>query len=81
MKTALYILCLCLLAQPVLAEKAPSVMFDPPEQSITGTPSLENPSGGDHCEDLLQKIEQLKGKPQRKHSMMERYELECAQPQ
>lgn len=81
MKRLLYPLCLCLLGQPALAEKAPSVMFEPPEQAITGTPPLETTSGGDRCEELLQKIEQLKGKPQRKHSMIERYELECSQPQ
>jgi hypothetical protein len=82
MKVALYPLCLCLLAQPALAEKAPSIMFDPPQRSISGSTSLEPPpSDGDRCEALLQKIEQLKGKPQRKHSMIERYQLECGQPE
>ena len=80
MKTTLYPLCLCLLAHPALAEKAPSVMFQPPEETISGTPPLETGSEGDRCEELLQKIERLKGKPQRKHSMLERYELECAKP-
>lgn len=81
MKTTLYTLGLCLLAYPALAEKAPSVMFQPPEQTISGTPPLETSSEGDHCEKLLQKVERLKGKPQRKHSMLERYELECGKPQ
>jgi hypothetical protein len=81
MKSALYPLCLCLWAHPALAEKAPSVMFDPPQQTISGSPPLEVPSDADRCEALLQKIEQLKGKPQRKHSMMERYQLECGRPE
>ncbi len=78
MKKALYPLCLALLVHPALAEKAPSVMFEPPQQTATDTPALEAPSEGERCEELLRKIEQLKGKPQRKHSMMERYQLECA---
>lgn len=81
MNRHLFTLLLCCLTLPALAEKAPSVMFEPPEQSVTGTPPLETPSEGDRCEELLQKIEQLKGKPQRKHSMMERYEMECGQAQ
>jgi hypothetical protein len=56
-------------------------MFEPAQQTLTSTPTLEAPTGSDHCEELLQKIEQLKGKPQRKHSMMERYQIECAPPQ
>ena len=81
MNRSLYPLCLSLLALPVLAEKAPSVMFEPPAETVTGTPPLEAPSEGDRCEEMMQKIEQLKGKPQRKSSMMERYQLECAPPQ
>ncbi len=73
----LFLLCLYPLSQAAMAEKAPSVMFAPPEESITSTPPLEMESGGDRCEELLRRIEELKGKPQRKHAAMERYQAEC----
>jgi hypothetical protein len=74
------LLFLLTISHHALGEKAPSVMFDPPEESITSVPPLEQPSVGDRCEALLREIEALKGKPQRRHSARERYRLECSQP-
>jgi hypothetical protein len=54
-------------------------MFDLPEKTITATPPLERQSTGDRCEELLRKAEALKGKPQRRHTALERYRKECSQ--
>ena len=81
-QTALLLcLCLCPTVPVAMAEKAPSVMFEPPEQTITATPPLERSSTGDKCEELLRKIEALKGKPQQRHTARERYQQECTQNQ
>jgi hypothetical protein len=34
-------------------------------------------SQGEQCMELSRQIEQLKGKPQRRHALMQRYQLEC----
>ena len=34
-------------------------------------------AGGDHCADLLRRVDELKGKPQRRSTAMARYEAEC----
>jgi hypothetical protein len=78
-KKTVFLLCLCSASQLATAEKAPSMMFDPPEHAITATPPLEQQSTGDRCEELLHKIEALRGKPQRRHAVLERYRKECSQ--
>jgi hypothetical protein len=76
-KQTAFLLCLYPLGPFALAQKAPSVMFEPPEQTINATPPLERGSTGDKCEALLRKIEELKGKPQQRHAARARYEQEC----
>ena len=31
----------------------------------------------EHCQDLLRQADELKGKPQRRATVMQRYEIEC----
>ncbi|MET0066901.1 MAG: hypothetical protein ABW076_11215 [Candidatus Thiodiazotropha sp.] len=60
-------------------EKGQSVMFAPKQPEVDLTPADTGHSTGDRCEALLQEAESLKGKPQRKHTVLERYRLECSQ--
>lgn len=63
-----------------LAEKAPSVMFGNPDP-------IYNESGRDSseadraafCKDLRKQLDELKGKPQRRNAVYQRYQLECQQ--
>jgi hypothetical protein len=72
-------LLLCLLPVTTLGEKGQSLMFKSEENPITTPPdTLQQQSQGDECQSLLRKIESLKGKPQRKHSAMERYRQQCS---
>ncbi|MCU7828813.1 MAG: hypothetical protein KZQ85_07055 [Candidatus Thiodiazotropha sp. (ex Myrtea sp. 'scaly one' KF741663)] len=61
-----------------VAEKGRSIMFEPPENMLDTPAQSETQSQGEKCQDLLRKIEELKGKPQRKHAAMTRYDQECA---
>ena len=81
LKQTALLLCLFPAVPDAVAEKAPSVMFEPPEQAITATPPLERSTRGDKCEELLRRIEELKGKPQQRHTARERYQQECLQSQ
>ena len=49
----------------------------PPNQLTTMPDSMQAKGRGDRCIELGNEIEQLKGKPQRRHAAMERYRLEC----
>ncbi len=70
----------CLPTNFTLADdKGQSVMFSPEEPAIDLAPADKGVSSGDKCEALLQEAEALKGKPQRKHTVLERYRLECSQ--
>ncbi len=71
------LLCGCLLSIPLLAEKGASVMFEPPAETITATPPMETQGLGDKCQELLQRIEDLEGQPQKRHTARMRYQQEC----
>ncbi len=62
-------------------EKGQSLMFAPKQPAIDLTSDGTNPSPGDKCEALLREAESLQGKPQRKHTILERYRLECTEAQ
>lgn len=61
-----------------------SIMFQDQEQNrdyLTTLPeSQKQKSRGDRCTDMLQEAERLKGKPQRRSAMMDRYRKECELP-
>ena len=69
---------------PVLPQASPqgsgagqSIMFQsqPGYDHLTTMP--EKPSLGDRCQQMSREIESLKGKPQRRYSLMQRYKQEC----
>ena len=69
---------------PVLPQASPqgsgagqSIMFQnqPGYDHLTTIP--EKPSLGDRCQQMSRDIENLKGKPQRRYSLMQRYKQEC----
>ena len=58
-----------------------SIMFQDQEQNrdyLTTLPeSQQQKSRGDRCMEMLQEAERLKGRPQRRSAMMDRYRKEC----
>ena len=58
-----------------------SIMFQGQEQNrdyLTTLPeSQKQKSRGDRCMEMLHEAERLKGKPQRRSAMMDRYRKEC----
>ena len=67
---------LLLSAADLFAEKGESVMFEPTQHPFTEAPP-DTDDQAEKCQQLLRQIEELKGKPQRRHAAMERHKLEC----
>ena len=65
----------CLSSGPVLAQKGESILFGDEAPSLAPLPAGQDQ--GDKCEQLLQEIDSLKGKPQRRAAAQQRYEAEC----
>ena len=67
-------------SQSIMFEQAPPPYEQqetfPPYEQKNASPATTN-STEDYCAGLLQKIEELKGKPLRRTAARERYELEC----
>jgi hypothetical protein len=61
-----------------LAERGESVMFEPKAQPFTEPPA-KSQTEADKCQQLLQQIEALKGKPQRRHTAIERHKKACSE--
>ena len=81
MKEILLLLMICILPLSAYAEKGQSIMFgdpDPIYQERTRDTAAEEHS--EHCKQLHRQMEELKGKPQRRHAVVERYRLECQPP-
>jgi TolA-binding protein len=66
------------------AGQGQSIMFENQEQNrdyLTTLPeSQKKKTRGDRCMEMSQEIERLKGKPQRRSTMMDRYRKECELP-
>ena len=66
------------------AGQGQSIMFENPEQNrdyLTRLPeSQKKQTRGDRCIEMSHEIERLKGKPQRRSAMMDRYRKECELP-
>jgi len=80
MRQLLLLLALCALPLSSLAEKGQSIMFGDPEpvytEAVKKDPAKEK---ADYCNDLRRQMDELKGKPQQRNMVMQRYELECQQ--
>jgi Tfp pilus assembly protein PilN len=74
----LVVVLLFLLTHNALAERGESVMFEPTEHPITQS-SPPPQSQADKCQQLIKKIEDLKGKPQRRHAAIQHYRQACSQ--
>lgn len=79
----LSLLCTLMLLQPgtALAEKGQSIMFGDPDPVTTrqGTNTAEQEKT-DLCKQLRHDMDELKGKPQRRNAVVQRYRLECQPP-
>ena len=61
-------------------EKGQSVMFKNRQHNydhLTTVPDRQQQGLGDQCMEMSRKIKSLKGKPQRRAALMERYRHEC----
>jgi len=82
MKTLLRLSCgLALLGSPIAwADDAPkSIMLegDKDYSHLTTLPPQQSGQSKDRCAELLQQMEALKGKPQRRYAVSQQYEAEC----
>jgi len=76
------LLCLLiLLPTGVLAEKGQSIMFGDPDP-VTTQPGINTTEQEkkDLCKQLRRDMDALKGKPQRRNAVVQRYRLECQPP-
>ncbi len=62
-------------AQSVLQQKP-----GPDYRHLTEVPEEHEKSLADRCSEMLRKVEELKGKPQRRSTAMARYRAECERP-
>ena len=80
MKTALLMLSLLALSFTCHAEKGPSIMFGDRDPIYTEqAPDREAADMAEHCKQLRRQMDDLKGKPQRRNAVAQRYRLECDQ--
>jgi hypothetical protein len=72
---------LILLPSGALAEKGQSIMFGDPDPVTTqrGTNTAEQEKT-DLCQQLHRDMDALKGKPQQRNAVIQRYRLECQPP-
>jgi thiaminase len=81
MKQLLLLLSICALPYSAYAEKGQSIMFgDPDPLYQERTPDTTAEEHSEHCKQLRRQMDELKGKPQRRHAVAERYKLECQPP-
>ena len=80
MKKVILLLALCTLPLAGQAEKGQSIMFGDPDP-IYSEPVKKDPAKekADYCNDLRRQMDELKGKPQRRNAVVQRYQLECQQ--
>jgi len=82
MKPVLLVLPLLALSVASHAEKGQSIMFgdqDPVYTEKTRDPGITDQA--EHCKQLRRQTDELKGKPQRRNALVQRYRLECVQPE
>jgi len=74
------LLALSVLPLSSLAEKGQSIMFGDPDP-IYGEPVKTDPAKekADFCNELRKQMDELKGKPQQRNAVVQRYQLECQQ--
>lgn len=80
MKQVLLTLMLFTLPLSSLAEKGQSIMFGD-QDPVYVEPVKKDPARekADYCNDLRQQMDELKGRPQKRNMVIQRYELDCQQ--
>lgn len=80
MRHLILILALSTLPLGSLAEKGQSIMFGDPDP-IYGEPVKNDTAKdkADFCNELRKQMDELKGRPQQRNMVIQRYELECQQ--
>ncbi len=73
--STLVVITACLTGASAHAEQGESIMFG--DQAPTLAPENQRLDSGDRCHDLLNEIDALKGKPQRRMTAQQRYDAEC----
>ena len=61
-------------------EPSRSIMFPATagdEVELTSLPPTGRPDPGDRCDEMAREIQALKGKPQRRFALSQKYEAEC----
>ena len=82
MKPVLLILSLLALSFTCHAEKGQSIMFGDQDPIYTEkTRDSSTTEQAEHCKQLRRQMDELKGKPQRRNAVSQRYRLECVQPE
>ena len=80
MKQIVILLALCTLPLSSLAEKGQSIMFGDQDpvytESVKTDPAKEK---ADYCSDLRKQMDELKGRPQKRNMVIQRYQLDCQQ--
>lgn len=80
MRQLILLLALCALPPGSLAEKGKSIMFGDPDPVYTQPVKKDSArEKTDHCNELRRQMDELKGKPQRRNAVVQRYQLECQQ--
>jgi hypothetical protein len=74
------LLALSVLPLSSLAEKGQSIMFGDPDP-LYAEPAKTDPAKekADYCNQLRKQMDELKGKPQQRNAVVQRYQLECQQ--
>ena len=75
-----FVLFFALAAQPFIcqAQKGQSIMFGDPDPIYTERKKDTSADElADECQQLRREMDALKGKPQRRHAVVERYKREC----
>ena len=80
MRQLILLLALCALPLGTLAEKGQSIMFGDPDP-LYAEPVKQDPAKekADYCNELRTQMDELKGRPQQRNMVIQRYELECQQ--
>jgi len=80
MKHSIMLLVLCTLPLSSLAEKGQSIMFGDQDpvyaEPVKADPAREK---ADYCNDLRRQMDELKGRPQKRNMVIQRYQLDCQQ--
>jgi hypothetical protein len=70
-----------LLLSPAHAQKGDSVMFQEVPPPFMEAPAPDGDDAGEECARMLKEMDELKGRPQQRHAMSERYQAECQRDQ